>query len=319
MWGEIVGHKREISILTKVLEKGELASTYLFSGIDGIGKRKVAVTFAAASICSKDNRPCGTCPDCSKIIKGVHPDLVEVEAEGEGEIKIDDVREIQSRIKYAPISGKRFVIINDAHRMTTSAANAALKILEEPPIKNHFILITSMPSNILPTILSRCQKISFSPLTEQEISGYIVSKFDIPEDVARHVAMLAEGSIGRAINLNHESLKTLINEILDVTRSNDTTRLLVAAERWSKDGDHERLPFLIYLLHRFIHNALLFKLGLKDRWGGTFDEVSAILEARNDKDSLIRKAKVLNDMHWQITKTYNKQLMLEELLFTLLG
>jgi DNA polymerase-3 subunit delta' len=192
----IKGQQQAVGILQGFLETGRLPHALLFSGPEGVGKRHAAELFARAVFCRSDGPvPCMACEACRKIERGSFPDLITVEIpEGKTRILIDQVREIERIVAYHPFSGdKRVIIIDPADLMTDDASAAILKTLEEPPAGTHFILITGRASSLAPTILSRCQKVRFSPLPRSVIAEILGGGDD-----AQEAADMARGSLERA-------------------------------------------------------------------------------------------------------------------------
>jgi DNA polymerase-3 subunit delta' len=171
--GARAGNGRLIALLAKSVHRGMLPPSLIFSGPAGAGKRQAAVATAQALNClsprgeGESYDACGTCAACTRIARGVHPDVVIVEPGESGSIKIEPIRDVIDRAGYRPFEGRRrVVIINDADAMASSPQNALLKILEEPPASSVFILVTARPDMLLPTVQSRCQRIRFQ-LVEQ--------------------------------------------------------------------------------------------------------------------------------------------------------
>ena len=165
---DILGHRRLVALLARSIRQDSLPPSLVFAGPDGIGKRLTALATAQALNCP--NRPettagpgidaCGVCPTCARIARGVHPDVLLVEPGETGSIKIDSVRDIIDRAAYRPFEGRRrVVIIDEADALVAAAQNALLKTLEEPPPSSVFMLITSRPDMLLPTVRSRCPRL----------------------------------------------------------------------------------------------------------------------------------------------------------------
>jgi DNA polymerase-3 subunit delta' len=192
----IKGQQKAVEILHALLSANRVPHALVFSGPEGVGKRHAADVFARAIFCRGEAVvPCGSCDPCRKIARGALPDLIHVEVpEGRTRILIDQVREIERIVAYHPFSGDvRVIIIDPADLMTEDAAAAILKTLEEPPSGTHFILVTSRASSLPPTILSRCQKVRFSPLAPEVIAEILGG-----DQKANEAADMARGSIPRA-------------------------------------------------------------------------------------------------------------------------
>lgn len=192
----IKGQEQAVGILAGFLESGRAPHALIFSGPEGVGKRFAAELFARAMFCrSEGTVPCNACEACRKIEHGAFPDLIRVEiAEDKTRILIDQIREIERIVAYHPFSGSgRVIIIEPADLMTEDASAAILKTLEEPPAGTHFILVTGRAFSLPPTILSRCQKVRFSPLARTVIAEILGGT-----DEAQEAAEAARGSLSRA-------------------------------------------------------------------------------------------------------------------------
>ncbi len=221
---DIIGHDRAINILKGCMKKERIPHAFLFTGDDGIGKRLVAMNFSKALSCRKeavedlfsfDTEPdtgihdtdqfdaCDNCPQCTKIDKGNHPDMFMIAPEGDGgQITVSAIRELQESLSYKPFEGIwKIAVIDNADRLNQSAANAFLQTLEEPSSQSILILISSRPEMILPTIRSRCQRISFSPLPVNIMSGLLEEKFgNHDSDRSMLLSVLSGGRLGYALD-----------------------------------------------------------------------------------------------------------------------
>jgi DNA polymerase-3 subunit delta' len=208
---DVIGHRRLLDLLARAVARESLPPSLILSGPDGIGKRLVAVAAAQALNCTNrgwapdagsSSGPidaCGTCSSCLRIARGTHPDVVIVEPGDNGNIRIEQIREVIDQAAYRPFEGtRRVVIIDEADALMPQAQNALLKTLEEPPSSSVFILVTSRPDALLPTVVSRCPKLRFRPLDAGDVAAAMMTR-GRSEKEARAVAALADGSIGRAL------------------------------------------------------------------------------------------------------------------------
>jgi DNA polymerase-3 subunit delta' len=204
---DVAGHVSLIKLLSRSAAAGTLPPSLLFAGPAGVGKRLTAVALAKSLNCLERGLDglagpvdaCGKCSACSRIARGVHPDVPIVVPGDSGSIKIDQVRDIVDRSAYRPFEGRRrVVIIDEADALVTSAQHALLKTLEEPPSASIFILVTARPDVLLPTVLSRCPQLRFRPLSADDIATVLVAR-GRSESEARAVAATADGSLARAL------------------------------------------------------------------------------------------------------------------------
>lgn len=168
-WAEVVGQEHVVRTLQGALDADRIGQAYLFAGPRGTGKTTLARIFAKAINCTAQRaRPCGACSSCVTIGEGRSMDLIEIDAASHG--TVDEMRLLKETIGAAPTAARYKVhVIDEAHMITKEASNAFLKMLEEPPSHVIFILATTAPSKLIPTILSRVQRFDFKKLTQQEI------------------------------------------------------------------------------------------------------------------------------------------------------
>jgi len=200
-FADIRGHERAREFLRTALAHDRLPHALLFAGADGIGKRSLALAFVAWLQCEQGGEDaCGACASCCQIAAASHPDvqLVSV-APGKKEIGIDRVRDLKRFMQLQPMRDKaKVVIIDEAHLLTISAQNALLKVLEEPPPRSFLLLVSSNPEALLATVRSRCQRLQFAPLPTETVAEILTATSDIDAAGSRELALLAEGSPGRA-------------------------------------------------------------------------------------------------------------------------
>ncbi len=221
-WHEVEGHDQLVDQFRQALRRGRLASTFLFIGPPGIGKRTFALKLAQALLCEvsreEDLDPCGHCPACQQVAAGTHPDLELVSKPADRsfipvELFIGD-REHRMReglchdISLKPFrGGRKIAVIDDADFLNQEGANCLLKTLEEPPPKSVIILIGTSEQRQLPTIRSRSQIVRFRPLPQETVARLLVSKGLVPDpQTAVRLAALSEGSMQRALDLADQQL-----------------------------------------------------------------------------------------------------------------
>ena len=209
---EIIGQDKAITFLKRIIAGDTIAPAYLFTGIQGIGKTTTAMAFALLINCMDpvDGNGCKRCSSCKKIIDGNHPDLIIIEPDKDKKgIGINQIREINRHLAFSPaLERYRIITVDPAEKMTDEAANAFLKTLEEPPPHNIFILNVRDPGELLPTIISRCQKVPFKPLPTEAVVNWLIKEENMDKEKAKIIAKLSEGSLGKAMKLCKEDLFT---------------------------------------------------------------------------------------------------------------
>ena len=174
---DVIGQEAVITTLKNALHFDRVAHAYLFCGSRGVGKTTVARLFAKALNClspTPDHEPCNQCPSCLEILSGQSLDVMEID--GASNRGIDDIRQLNETMGYAPSHGKyKIYIIDEVHMLTKEAFNALLKTLEEPPEKAKFFFATTEPHKVLPTIISRCQRFDLQRLSEAEIARKLLA------------------------------------------------------------------------------------------------------------------------------------------------
>lgn len=208
-FAELIGHKKQLDSLRAALENQRLHHAYLFVGPDGVGKRTIAMALAKAIHCSESKGDyCGRCANCASIIDSNHADVRVVQPlAGKKEISIHQVREIERELRFRSFGGKRKIaIIDPAALMNPSAQNALLKTLEEPPENSLILLITPNAGGLLPTLRSRCLRLSFAPLPRQDVAVFLKTMQNVAAKDAEFLAAMSMGSIGVAASLDQIAL-----------------------------------------------------------------------------------------------------------------
>jgi DNA polymerase-3 subunit delta' len=276
-----IGHEAVVAKLTTIINSERLPQSWLFSGQKGIGKATLAYRFARFLLADsgsnnmfgeqKDLHVPRSHPVFSKIISGSHSDLLVLEPDPEAaskEIKVDDVRKINDFLRLTASETKyRIVIIDSADDMNTNAANALLKLLEEPPLNAIFLLISHAPGRLLPTIKSRCRNLrmsSLSPLHAESVLNYAIP--DIGQYEADQLLRLSGGSAGIAVDLYYNDgikLYDAIIEILSTIPKIDAAKVQALSNLVTKKDDKaawDTMTFLLdTLLLRIIRNSAVPK------------------------------------------------------------
>lgn len=322
-FSNIYGHERQIALLNNSLATGRVAQSYLFYGMAGLGKKTAALAFARALNCRGTEMESGEpCPSCRKIASGNHPDVLRVAPQGQF-IRIEDIREVSRGMRFRPMEGRRrVVIIEDADRMNSAAANAFLKTLEEPFPGNVLIVISSRCESLPKTILSRCQKIRFSPLPASAVEAYLREQRGLGEDEARLLAAASGGSIGRILgrDLNawrhvRDGIITLMVQGREGSGDEDPLAMISAAEHFGED--RQEIAVKLDLLKEWFRDALVLReagrRGLLIH-GETADAAEACAGTRSTGE-LLMVMDAIDAARKGIERNGNRQLILEAMLF----
>ena len=215
---EVAGQEHIVRTLKNALATGKIAHAYLFAGPRGTGKTTMAKLFAKALNCEEGiGHQCNQCQNCIEIMEGSHPDVLELDAASNN--GVDEIRELIDKVKYGTILGRyKVYIIDEVHMLSTGAFNALLKTLEEPPEHVIFILATTEPHKILPTILSRCQRYDFNKVSEKDIKERIKTillneDVEYVEDAIELIVNLADGGMRDALSILEKVLAYSGNQL----------------------------------------------------------------------------------------------------------
>ncbi len=203
-FASLTGNERIKTLLKRAVSDGRIGQGIIMAGPQGVGKRRFALALAQALNCERpvEGDACGECVPCRRVASGEHTDVETISPDGQF-IKIDQMRDMARQAQYRPYESRRRVyIIDDADRLREQAANSILKTLEEPPETTMLVLVTSKPYMLLETIRSRCQMLSFAPLSTRELEDYLNANYKRPAEETRLLARLARGSIGRALEID---------------------------------------------------------------------------------------------------------------------
>lgn len=299
-WSNIQGHEQIKNDLRQLLAEKRLPHALLFTGIEGIGKNLTAKVLAKVLLCSGEEKPCNICPSCRAFDAKNHPDFYYLEPEGKANnIKIEQIRQMQSQIALSPyLADKRVVIINDAETMNEAAENSLLKTLEEPTGDVVFILVTANKDLLLPTILSRCMKLYFAPLSEDEIKIILKSKYAVNEDKATVIAKLSGGSMKRAISFLDDDNFNLCQNAMDFLSKDLNAKDIWQISDEFSAMDKAKIKQWADFLQMIIRDLLLLQAGADDN----------LLYNRDKKDVLDKLI-----VNFSLNRLFNCQNLIENL------
>ncbi len=204
---DILGNERQKKILRRALQKKRIPNSLLFCGSEGVGKESMALLLAKAMNCEKKrDDACEICSSCRAINRANFPDVMVISPD-ENVIKIDQMRILKKTAYLRPMVGKKRVfIVTEAEKMNEEASNSLLKILEEPPLFSHIVLVTANLDLIKPTIKSRCQILNFQPISREDIEKILIEQ-GYGREKAKIVSLLVRGNLKRALSLEWEEIQ----------------------------------------------------------------------------------------------------------------
>lgn len=313
-YSQLLGNKPAHDRLRALVRLNRTGHAYLFAGPSGIGKRLAAIAFAKSLLC--DGGGTDGCADCARVDKGSHPNLHLLRsAEDKRVISVDQMRDLLRDLSFKATSPKRrIVIVDEAERLNEEAQNAFLKTLEEPPDRCVIILVTSSASQLLPTIVSRCQVLLFTALAPSEMKGFL-KRLGLPPDQEAFVDALAGGLPGRATDLAAEA-KELVARSKDLLQRVAGGELNAVIEGLGKfrdteearDRAREELSIVAHALREAIRRRELGETPVL-----TPPELAAKLD-RLDSEALADRIAILLDRLRMIDQNANVPLVVEDAL-----
>ena len=252
---DLIGNNKIKDYLINSASNNQMLHSYMFSGREGIGKKLFAKIFAKMILCLSEDKPCNTCKSCISFEGENHPDFMQINADDGKSIKIEQIRLMQEKVVEKPIiSNKKVYIINDAELLTKEAQNCLLKTLEEPPEYVIIILIVSNESKILNTVKSRCVKIEFEKIPDEEINNYL-EKQGISK-LSNVMLKQCDGSLKMALNIGEKTEEyNTLEKIINNMEKENIAAIWNNAEILYKSQD-EIFDYLDYI-NVILYNKLL--------------------------------------------------------------
>lgn len=259
---EVAGQKHIVRTLQNALSTNKIAHAYLFTGPRGTGKTSMAKLLAKALNCEEGiGHQCDKCSNCLSVIDGSHPDVIEIDAASNN--GVDEVRDLIDKVKYSPIKGRyKVYIIDEVHMMTSGAFNALLKTLEEPPAHVVFILATTEPHKVLPTIVSRCQRYDFNKVDDIDLKNKLVEilnkeNIEFEEPAVEMIVSLSDGGVRDALSILDQLLaysgsKLQLKDVQDIFGLADKNELI----KFLKDIHDNNTKKVLEKMDEFISHGL---------------------------------------------------------------
>jgi len=317
----LIGQSEARVLLSKNLDLHQVSHAILITGQAGIGKKSWGSALAQALFC-KDREgveSCQVCDPCRRFLSGNHPEYFIVKPDGRN-IKIDQIRNL--REKFFLLGGNKVCLIEQAETMTAEASSSMLKILEEPPDRLYFILLSEQPGKIIDTILSRCQRYTLQPLSRTEIIELLQDRTNVSEEHAYLMAGISGGIPGYALNLAHnedfanrfEEAKTLVSNLAS---GRDSVRQLIS---WAATlAEREDLISFLELLCMIFRDSIVRLFIKNERFTANPDQTSSGLDNLTP-DILEETILLINETANQLAETnVNRRLLIEKMLIITQG
>ncbi|MDN7243797.1 DNA polymerase III subunit delta' [Planococcus sp. N028] len=304
-------------------EKDRLAHAYLFEGPAGAGKKEITHFFVKLLLCEtpRENVPCETCRSCQLYNSGNHPSIVFIEPDGQN-IKIDQIRDlILTMNKTGLNAGRKIYVIQEADRMNNSSANALLKFLEEPEMNVTAILLTDRLNAIMTTIRSRCQLVSFQPLSRPKLMEKLIAE-GMTASMAATVSMLTQ-SAEEAVELSSDEhfaqARKIVLKLVEVAGTNVHEALLMIQGEWlpffKEKEDAERGLDMLLFAYRDIATV---KAGLETvRTYPDMEEIWKQMALQRSFSVLSKQLQAILQAKQQLPRNMNRTLLMEQLMLNL--
>ena len=333
MFDHLIGNQAVKDAIGRFISNRRVPNSLLFAGPEGVGKKQFALQLARSIVCHKpqDGGACENCAACrrvgvfkipsgdnrdeyQKVIFSEHADVGQVIPYGRN-VLADAIRDLEKEANFRPFEAQaRVFIIDDAHRMNTTASNALLKTLEEPPATSHIFLITSKPNALLPTIRSRVQTLRFGPVAANELEHHLLTTHEYSQSDARLIASTSNGSVVQALSVDAEEFRSRRNEAIEILRNaivnHDLVDILKRSEKFGAIKATPEFEAFLGVLQTMIHDIWLARTGSAD--APADDEVARLAEFADTK-ALASWLERIEDIRVSLGVNINKKIAADSL------
>ena len=339
----LINQEQPIRLLTTLLRNGTLPHALLFTGTEGVGKQAAAVALAMACNCQRElpefkaehrsgQAPvnssgefnlltmdaCGVCKSCRKIAAGNHPDIIRIQPIGPF-IKIGQIRALLQTLAMKPYEAiTRVAILSEAQAMNAAASNALLKILEEPPSRSMLVLTATQKSDLLPTIVSRCQHVGFNPIPDEKIAAWLKNKHGLEQQAADILAVMANGSFSRAqmmVKNNWLQRRKWVIEEMAHLSLQPISHLFALAEKLSKEK--EALAQSLEIIKVWFRDLIINQYDAGKIINRDVADKIETASQKNNLSDLLSKVDAVQKTQNRLAANTNLRLTLESLLIQL--